>query len=136
MIQRPFLTGAAVGAVGMIVWWKRGVIAAFFRRITAHFHGALDADMPSALRQLRRYTFASMQDQSPIVGLTHASYAMSLLDVLEALPGGAAALSIDAGTTRRLIAALQDRHSAKLKNCDSYVAAETVEVIPPPQTVN
>lgn len=75
------------------------------------------------IRQIRRYAFASMQDTSPIVGLTHASYALVLLDTLQEVAGTEAikAAGYDAAQVRALITKLQDMHAEKLQACDKYL---------------
>lgn len=74
-------------------------------------------------RQIRRYAFASSQDMSPIVGITHASYALVLLDTLEELVGKDAILKAgyDPGKLRKFITALQDKHAENLKTCDAHL---------------
>jgi hypothetical protein len=129
-MQRPFLTGALVGAGGLLLWYKRGWVISLFRRIGSHFHGADDAAVrlgaaENAVRHIRRYTFAAMQDQSPIVGLTHASYALMGLDLLEETVGreGIQALSgYDPTKVRSIITKLQDKHAEALRGADPYIS--------------
>lgn len=75
------------------------------------------------IRQIRRYAFASSQDMSPIVGLTHASYALVLLDTLEEVAGrdAVARSGVDVGRLRQFITAQQDRHAEALKKCDPHL---------------
>lgn len=75
------------------------------------------------LRQIRRYAFASAQDKSPIVGLTHASYALVLLDTLEEVIGrdAVAKSGVDPKKVRAFIVACQDRHAEALGACDPYL---------------
>lgn len=75
------------------------------------------------VRQIRRYAFASSQDKSPIVGITHASYALVLLDTLEELVGRDAirAAGYDPARIRAFITANQDRHAETLRSCDPYL---------------
>ena len=99
-MKHPILVGAAVGIVGLVAWWKRHVIVAAWGRLRGGatmrgFGGPITglpatADPSVCAKQIERYTFAAMQDQSPIVGLTHASYALILMDTLEEMIGRAA----------------------------------------------
>ena len=75
------------------------------------------------IRQIRRYAFAASQDKSPVVGLTHASYALVLLDTLEEVVGRDAIskAGYDASKIRAFITALQDMHAENLKPCDSHL---------------
>jgi hypothetical protein len=75
------------------------------------------------VRQIRRYAFAASQDRSPIVGITHASYALVLLDTLEEIVGrdAIAKAGYDAGKLRKFITDLQDGHAKVLEKCDSYM---------------
>lgn len=129
-MRHPFVVGTAVGAVGLLAWWKRGTIIGMFRRLTSHFHGPMgmtalpaNADPGICIRQIRRYTFASMQDKSPIVGLTHASYALVLMDTVEEMVGREAikAAGYDPAAVRLLITKLQDKHAEALQACDPYM---------------
>jgi hypothetical protein len=74
-------------------------------------------------RHAQRYAFASLQDRSPIAGLTHASYAMTGLDLLEEAVGtdGARRTGIDIVKVRPLVAKLQDYHARVLRSCDPYL---------------
>ena len=135
--EHPFATGVAVGVVGLLAYWKRHAIASFFRsaatKISHPFAGfgddrllpgAASGAAGVAVRQLKRYTFASMQDKSPIVGLTHASYAMAFMDFLEEAVGREAIqkAGYDPVQVRALITKLQDKHAEALRQCDPYIA--------------
>ena len=75
------------------------------------------------LRQIRRYAFASSQDKSPIIGLTHANYALVLLDTLEEIVSRSVIerTGIDVAKIRAFIVTLQDRHAAQLQRCDRHL---------------
>jgi hypothetical protein len=75
------------------------------------------------VRQIRRYAFAASQDQSPIVGLTHASYALVLLDTLEELIGKDAIrkAGYDPEKVRKFITEQQDRHAESMQKCDPHL---------------
>lgn len=127
-MKHPFLVGTAVGAGALLLWWKRGWIIAAARRARHPFSGAeISPNATSApaiaVRQLRRYAFAASQDRSPVVGLTHASYALILLDVLEEAVGRQAIeqMGYDVAKYRAFITKLQDMHAEKLKPCDTYL---------------
>src|SRR4051812_19875841 len=131
-MKHPFLTGTAVGAIGLLAWYKRGWIVGLFRRMRHPFSGAfadplaaLPAGDPGvALRQIRRYAFAASQDQSPIVGLTHASYALVLLDTTEEMIGRdklRLLSGLDPAKVRAFITQQQDRHATALHGCDPYL---------------
>jgi len=79
--------------------------------------------MATYVRQIRRYAFASSQDQSPIVGLTHASYALILLETAEEIVGRdkIRASGVDVTKLRQFIAKLQDKHAEALKKCDVHL---------------
>lgn len=123
-----------MGVVGVLVWWKRGTIVAFFQRLRGRvamrgFGGPITGlpvgSAPEvALRQLRRYCFASMQDRSPIAGLTHGSYALNALELLEETLGRDAikAAGYDPVQIRALITKLQDTHAEALRSCDPYLS--------------
>ena len=89
------------------------------------FGGAVDLAGAAgvAVRHIQRYTFAAMQDQSPIVGLTHASYALNGLDMLEEAGGGEAVrmMGFSPSKVRALISAIQDRHAKALHAADPYI---------------
>ena len=139
--EHPFAAGVGVGILGLIVWTQRGRIAALFRHvIRSPLAGAdnpmsclgddrimskLSGDPAVAVRQLRRYTFASMQDKSPIVGLTHASYALMCLDLLEETVGRDAIkkAGYDPLVVRTLITKLQDKHAEALRSADPYISS-------------
>lgn len=76
-----------------------------------------------AIRQIRRYAFAASQDRSPVVGLTHASYALILLDTLEEMVGRDAIKrgGYDVGKVRAFITKLQDAHAERLRACDDHL---------------
>lgn len=76
-----------------------------------------------AMRQIRRYAFASSQDKSPVVGITHASYALVLLDTLEEVAGrdNLKKSGVDPTKLRAFITANQDRHAEALRQCDPYL---------------
>lgn len=128
-MKHPFITGAVVGTAGLLVWTKRNWLMGLFHKLTAHFHGvdttvALpDANPAAIVRQLRRYAFAAMQDQSPVVGITHASYALILLDTLEEMAGRAAIewAGYNVTAMRTAITACQDAHAKKLQACDTFM---------------
>lgn len=131
--EHPFATGIGVGILGLIAWTQRRRIAGFFRQLRHPFAGPLGDDRMAlkltgdpgvAVRQLRRYTFAAMQDQSPIVGLTHASYAMMAMDLLEETVGRDAIqkAGYNPAQVRLLITKLQDKHAEALRSCDPYIA--------------
>jgi hypothetical protein len=134
-MKHPFLTGTAVGALGLLAWYKRGWIVSLFRRMRHPFSGAFadpalaalpGADPGVALRQIRRYAFAASQDQSPIVGLTHASYALVLLDTTEEMIGRdklRLLSGLDPSVVRAFITQQQDRHATALHACDPYLTA-------------
>lgn len=128
-MQRPFLTGALVGVGGLLIWYKRGWFVSLFQRAASHFHGGGGpqfGDAPAnAIRHIRRYTFAAMQDQSPIVGLTHASYALMGLDLLEETVGREAVQTLsgyDPAKVRAVITKLQDKHAEALRGADPYIS--------------
>ncbi len=130
-VKHPFVWGAVTAVAGIIAWKNRGRIMAIVHRLRPPFSG-LDARLTLmgngnaaiAARQLQRYAFASMQDQSPIVGLTHASYAMAFLDFLEESVGRDAikAAGFDPTDVRKLVTGLQDGHAKKLRACDPYIS--------------
>jgi hypothetical protein len=126
-VKHPFAVGLGVGAAGLLLWWRRAWVKGLFARMQNPLHGLGAVQMHgaagAALRHIRRYTFASMQDQSPIVGLTHASYALSGLDLLEeaAGPETIVAAGFDPNKVRDLITKLQDQHALKLHHADPYI---------------
>lgn len=130
--EHPFATGLVVGVVGLLAYWKRHAIASFFRATATKirhplsgFANAVPAGSPGApaVRHVERYAFASLQDQSPIVGLTHASYALNSLDLIEETLGrdAIARAGFDPTMVRALITGLQDRHASALRGADPYV---------------
>ena len=90
------------------------------------------------IRQIRRYAFAASQDQSPVVGITHASYALVLLDTLEELVGRdmIKKAGYDPEKIRKFITELQDAHAERLQSCDTHLqevlAIERAETSPTP----
>jgi hypothetical protein len=120
-----------VGVLGLLAWTKRSWLLGLVRgRHGMHGlglgdFGAMNVAGPAgvAVRHIQRYTFAAMQDQSPIVGLTHASYALNGLDMLEEAGGGEAiqAAGFDPTKVRALISALQDKHARRLHAADPYI---------------
>lgn len=134
--KHPFLLGVGVGVVGLLLWRNRGYITALGQKIVHPFRGplgnALDdrhtlsvgGPAASAIRGIRRYTFAAMQDRSPIVGLTHASYALMGLDLLEEVGGQAAvrAAGFEPAQVRQMITKLQDKHAERLQSADPYIS--------------
>lgn len=89
--------------------------------------GPLPDEVKNALathvRQIRRYAFAAAQDKSPIVGLTHASYALILLETLEEIVGRdkLKSGSIDVVKLKTFITKLQDRHAEALQSRDPFL---------------
>lgn len=131
-MKHPFAAGAAVGVIGLLAWYKRAWLAGMFRRVTSPLRGLgdarsglrLDAAPGNAIRHIRRYTFAAMQDKSPIVGLTHSSYALMGLDLLEETVGRQAIqqAGYDPTEVRLMITKLQDRHAEALRSADPYIS--------------
>jgi hypothetical protein len=138
--EHPFATGIVVGVLAIFAWSHRGWIIGLGRKLmhpSQLFHGGLaglaaangiadiSTDPSIAARQMRRYAFAASQDKSPIVGITHASYALIALDILEEAVGreGLVAKGMDPSKIRPLITALQDMHAKKLEACDPYLAS-------------
>lgn len=116
-----------MGIAGLLLWSKRHwLIGLVHRGAPMHGFGGT-ADLAGAAgvaaRHIQRYTFAAMQDQSPIVGLTHASYALNGLDMLEEAGGGAAIqmMGFSPSKARALISALQDKHAKALHAADPYI---------------
>lgn len=130
-MKHPFVWGAVTAIVGLVAWRNRGRIVGLVRKLPG-LHGLGDdrllvsggGNPAIAIRQLRRYTFASMQDKSPIVGITHASYALMALDLLEETVGRDAikAAGYDPTQVRMLVTKLQDAHAERLRACDPYLA--------------
>lgn len=126
-MKHPFAVGLGVGAAGLFLWWRRAWVKSLFARMHNPLHGLGEVEMSGgagrAVEHIRRYTFASMQDQSPIVGLTHASYALSGLDLLEETVGGGAieAAGFNPNKVRDLITRLQNQHALKLHHADPYI---------------
>jgi len=112
-----FVGGLALGVGGCYAYQKVKSITGF---------GAADAIKNAVdvhARQIQRYAFAASQDMSPTVGITHASYALILLDTLEEIIGRDAVR--DAGLSpqkiRKFITDQQDRHAKKLQGCDAHL---------------
>lgn len=128
-MKHPFVAGAAVGAIGLLAWWKRAWLAGLARRIRHPLSGVAlvpNGALETCIRQIRRYAFAASQDQSPIVGLTHASYALISLDTLEEIAGRDAIQNlagVDTVKVRAFIVAQQDRHAKVLEGCDPFLTA-------------
>jgi len=115
------LGGAAVGVGATYYFGRRAA------RLACKA-GLLGAALPASaiathLRQIRRYAFAASQDMSPVVGLTHASYALVLLDTLEEVVGKETAAKVGINTTqlREFITKHQDRHAEALQTCDPHL---------------
>jgi len=143
VIITPFWKGVIAG-VGLVFLWHRrgwivGLVHQVWHGVGLHgFRGAIDAvklaaatgiEMPSAdpqiaFRQMRRYAFAASQDKSPIVGLTHASYSLIALDILEEAVGRDKLLAVgcDPVKVRTLVTKLQDMHGKALEACDPFLA--------------
>ena len=135
----PFWKGVIAGVGIVFLWTHRGWIFGLARKLIGvrSLQGAIDTvklaaatgiEMPSsdpaiAFRQMRRYAFAASQDKSPIVGLTHASYALIGLDILEEAVGRdkLTAAGVDCEKARVMITALQDKHAKALEACDPYL---------------
>jgi hypothetical protein len=75
-------------------------------------------------QRIQRYTFAASRDTSPTIGLTHASYALALLDTLNDVVGEEAlvARGINYQRTRAQIAALQDKYAAQVSRNDPQLS--------------
>lgn len=112
------LVGGALGA-GIVYGVKRARSIGLFGQAT------ISEKTPTAvaIRQIRRYAFAASQDKSPVVGLTHASYALMGLDLLEEVAGRDAirAAGFDPTRVRQFITKLQDMHAERLQACDTYL---------------
>jgi hypothetical protein len=123
----PFWKGVITGVAAIVVWQHRGWILGAVGRLV-HFRGPSDGveisgDPSIAVRQMRRYAFAASQDKSPIVGITHASYALIALDIIEEAVGRDAikAKGYDPAKLRAFITGLQDMHAKRLEACDPYL---------------
>lgn len=119
-----FIGGVAAGGVATYFGTKY-LRSLFSPLLGASTEDALKAAVAVHIRQIRRYGFASSQDMSPIVGLTHASYALVMLDTLEELIGQDAVrkAGYDPKKIRAFITANQDRHAEKMKACDQHLQA-------------
>jgi hypothetical protein len=115
-----FIGGAVLGAGGMYYAQKK--LKPLFG--AAALPDAIKSAAGVHVRQIRRYAFASSQDKSPIVGLTHASYALILLDTLEEIIGREAILKAgyDPTKLRAFITKNQDKHAAALQGKDSFLS--------------
>lgn len=135
-MKHPFVVGAAVGVGGFLVWRNRGWFIALFRRLRHPLSGFGDertaallpggAGVAVAFRQMRRYAFAAAQDRSPTVGITHASYALNSLELLEEVLGRATLEQVtgcNVAMMRTLITQLQDQHAKQLQACDPFLTA-------------
>jgi hypothetical protein len=125
------LGGAAIGA-GVTVWFVRkklnpfaGVFGAGEAKRLPGEDSAVASAAAVHIRQIRRYAFAASQDRSPVVGLTHASYALILLDTLEEVAGrdAIARTGYDVKKIRAFITKLQDMHAEALQKCDPHLQA-------------
>jgi len=120
------LTGAVIGAGGMYLATRK---IGPFGPLLKGFGGSEMPDLKNALgvhvRQIRRYAFASSQDRSPIVGLTHASYALILLETLEEIVGTEAIsrAGYDPRKLKKFIVGLQDMHAKQLEAQDPFLTA-------------
>jgi hypothetical protein len=144
MKKHPVAFGFGAGVLSVFLWNRRGWIKGLFSKLMRPFHGALgdfgayqtglgagemtmpvSSDPAIAFRQMRRYAFAAAQDRSPIVGLTHASYALAALEILEEAVGreGLASAGCDSTKMRKLITGLQDTHAKRLEGCDSFLSS-------------
>lgn len=116
-----FAAGAATGALAAFG------VSKLLKSYNLSDAGALPIRAEDAavhVRQIRRYAFAASQDKSPIVGLTHASYALVLLDALEEIAGQELIrkAGYDPKQVRAFITKLQDYHAEKLRSCDSFLS--------------
>lgn len=112
-----FFAGAALGVGGYYA----------VRRVSGGLLGAASDAIKNAVdvhaRQIQRYAFAASQDISPTVGITHASYALILLDTLEELIGrdSVKQAGMSPEKLRKFITDLQDQHAKKLQACDAHL---------------
>lgn len=119
--------GLGAGIAGLFLWHKRSWLMGLVHHGSGmHGFGSavnIQGAAGVAARHIQRYTFAAMQDQSPIVGLTHASYALNGLDMLEEAGGGEAIqmMGFSPSKARELISALQDKHARALHAADPYI---------------
>ncbi len=123
-----------LGGVGLGVggYWTYQKLAPLLKLKLSGLGSGAGPDMPALnvpgalgvwVRQLRRYAFASSQDKSPVVGLTHASYALVLLDTLEEVVGRDAIrkMGYNPEVIRAFITKNQDKHAEGLRSCDPYL---------------
>lgn len=117
------LAGGAAGAGATWLYLRK--IKPIMGMLTGGMLGTAGIDPAVHIRQIRRYAFAASQDKSPVVGLTHASYALILLDTLEESAGQQAvsATGVDPKKVRAFITKLQDMHAENLKACDSHLTS-------------
>lgn len=117
------VAGAALGAGTVVAWQKFKPLIGFGLGALANLGSGVSGDVGVHLRQIRRYAFAASQDKSPVVGLTHASYALVLLDTLEEMIGrdAVARAGYDPKKVRDFITKLQDTHAEKLRACDPHL---------------
>lgn len=110
--------GAIVG--GGLVYLLAGPVK---RKVSSIVLNAAKGSIAVQVRHLRRYAFASSQDISPVVGITHASYALNALDTLEEMIGqeGIRGAGYDPVKLRAFITGLQDQHAKKLQPCDAHL---------------
>jgi hypothetical protein len=115
------VTGGALVGAGVTWWFMRKGCLLFGQ--TANPTASIESAVQTHVRQLRRYAFAASQDKSPIVGLTHASYSLILLDTLEELVGRDAVKKAGYNPIklREFITKLQDQHAEALKKCDVHL---------------
>jgi hypothetical protein len=119
-------TGRVISAVGGGVLGAALVYGVLRAKKAGLFSGAAAPTKDAAgvhVRQIRRYAFAASQDTSPVVGLTHASYALILLDTLEEIVGKEAIkkAGYDPNQIRAFITGEQDRHAQALSGCDGHL---------------
>jgi len=117
-----FLGGVTLGVGGVLLYPKaKAAWKAQFGQ--AALPDTIKNAVGVHIRQIRRYAFASSQDLSPIVGITHASYALILLETLEEIIGreAIAKAGVNPASLREFITKLQDKHAEALKSCDSHL---------------
>lgn len=117
------LTGATIAAAGTVFFVRhRGQLSGVVLGTPSPTQ-AIAGALATHIRHIRRYAFASSQDKSPIVGLTHASYALVLLDTAQELVGTDTIkrAGYDPNKLRAFITKLQDLHAENLKKCDLHL---------------